>query len=412
MSGRVQTGSRSPVRDRVVELIRIPAGELAEHPGNWRRHPPQQRAALRGVLRQIGYADALLARREGERLVLIDGHLRKSLDARQIVPVLVLDVTEEEADTLLATLDPLAALARPDPDALRGLLAKVSASSAAVQALLDGVAKAAGLPSFAPATDPDWIPDPPKNSRTKPGDLWLLGRHRLLCGDARNPEDVSRLMDGATADVLWTDPPYGVSYTGKTRRALTISGDKPDDLRTLLGDAFSAGGGVLRPGARLYVCHPAGPLQAVFLQAFLNQGWRLHQTLVWVKDTMVLGHADYHYRHEPILYGYVPGPGRWGRGARGWFGGNAETSVIEVARPTASREHPTAKPIELITRCLRNSSREGARVLDPFAGSGSVLITCELHNRKGYALELDPGYCDAIVARWEGTTGGIARILL
>jgi DNA modification methylase len=412
MQSTTKTSRKRGVRDRVTELIRIRAGDLAEHPKNWRRHPTKQRAALRGLLRDIGYADALLARRDGDQLVLIDGHLRRSLDPNQLVPVLVLDVSEAEADTLLATLDPLAGLAQADPGILQELLASVETSSAAVQALLDSVAKDAGLPVARPLVDPDWIPDPPRKPRTKPGDLWVLGRHRLLCGDARNPEDVKRLMGGAKADVLWTDPPYGVSYTGKTRRALTIAGDNPGGLGSLLGDAFSAANGVLRPGARLYICHPAGPLTAVFLDAFLDQGWRLHQTLVWVKDTMVLGHADYHYRHEPILYGYVPGPGRWGRGARGWFGGNAETSVIEVARPSASREHPTAKPIELITRCLRNSSREGARVLDPFAGSGSALITCELHNRKGYALELDPGYCDAIVARWQGTTGGIARILL
>jgi DNA modification methylase len=108
----------------------------------------------------------------------------------------------------------------------------------------------------------------------------------------------------------------------------------------------------------------------VFLHAFLSQGWRLHQTLVWVKDSTVLGHGDYHYRHEPIAFGYVPGPGRWGRGANGWYGGNDQSSVIEVARPAASREHPTTKPVELIRRCLVNSTKEGDRVLDPFCGSG------------------------------------------
>src|SRR5438876_9542533 len=137
---------RAAVRDRVVELVRVRAGELAENPKNWRRHPARQRAALRGLLTQIGYADALLARRDGEELVLVDGHLRRSLDPEQVVPVLVLDLDESEADMLLATLDPLAALAEPDPEAWARLLEGVHASSAAVQALLDGLARGAGLP--------------------------------------------------------------------------------------------------------------------------------------------------------------------------------------------------------------------------------------------------------------------------
>jgi DNA modification methylase len=396
---------RRGVRDRITGLVRVPAGDLQENPKNWRRHPARQRAALRGLLKEIGYADALLARREGDQLVLIDGHLRRSLDPKQLVPVLVLDVTEAEADTLLATLDPLAGLAEADPRVLQELLASVETSSAAVQALLDSVARGAGLPVVPFRSDPDWIPEPPRKPRTRPGDLWILGKHRLLCGDACNPEDLKRLMDGERADVLWTDPPYGVSYVGKTKRALTIENDQPDGLKELLDEAFSAASAVLKPGARLYVCHPAGELSVVFGQAFLDQGWRLHQTLVWVKDSMVLGHGDYHYRHEPILYGYVPERGRWGRGARGWYGGNAETSVIEVPRPAASTEHPTAKPVELICRCLRNSTRERDRVLDPFVGSGSTLMACELFGRQGYALELDPAYCDVIIRRWEAISG-------
>jgi DNA modification methylase len=120
---------------------------------------------------------------------------------------------------------------------------------------------------------------------------------------------------------------------------------------------------------------------------------------------MVLGHGDYHYRHEPILYGYAPGRGRWGRGARGWYGGNGQDSVLEVPRPSASREHPTAKPVELIRRCLENSSRRGDRVLDPFAGSGSTLVAACVLERWGYGMELDPRYCDVIVDRMERLTG-------
>jgi hypothetical protein len=294
-----------------VELVRVRAGELLPNPRNWRRHPEPQRAALRGLLRHIGYADALLARREGDSLVLIDGHLRQSLGSDQVVPVLVLDVTEAEADTLLATLDPLAGLAQPDPQILADLLGRVDSSSQAVLDLLATVARDAGLPLRRLLQDPEEVPSVPATPRSKPGDLWMLGEHRLLCGDATKEQDMARLMGGQQADVMWTDPPYGVDYVGKTPRALRITGDAPSGLNELLAGAFGQAGAVLRPGARFYVAHPAGPLSVLFLEAFLAQGWRLHQTLVWVKDSIVLGHGDYHYRHEPIAFGYVPGPGRW-----------------------------------------------------------------------------------------------------
>jgi DNA modification methylase len=150
---------------------------------------------------------------------------------------------------------------------------------------------------------------------------------------------------------------------------------------------------------------PAGPGQLAFLNAFIAQGWDLRQSLVWEKDQMVLGHGDYHYRHEPIAFGYAPGPGRRGRGGVGWYGGNAQDSILEVPRPAASRDHPTMKPVELIRRCLRNSSPPSGVVLDPFAGSGSTLIACELLGLRGHAVELDPAYCDVIIRRYEEITG-------
>jgi hypothetical protein len=329
------------VRDRIVELIRVRAGELEPNPANWRRHPEEQRAALRGLLEEIGYADALIARRDGERLVLVDGHLRQSLDADQIVPVLVLDVTESEAETLLATLDPLAALAKPDAAALGALLERVEAADASVRQLLERLAHEAGLDPALPASPDDIPPAPPP--RTRAGDLWLLGEHRLLCGDATDPSDITRLMAGERAEVLWTDPPYGVDYVGKTSKAMTIAGDGPEGLGELLHRAFAVVGPALAPGAAIYLWHQSGPGALEALKAFAEQGWRLHQTLIWAKDTLVLGHTDYHYRHEPIAFGYAPGGGRRGRGGAGWYGGDAEDSIFEISRPTASREHPTMK---------------------------------------------------------------------
>ena len=142
-----------------------------------------------------------------------------------------------------------------------------------------------------------------------------------------------------------------------------------------------------------------------FTGAFLGQGWRLHQSLVWVKDSLVLGHSDYQFRHETILYGHKPGRGRIGRGGRGWYGDDAQTSVLEVERPKASREHPTMKPPELIEIALGNSSKRGDVVLDPFAGSGSTLVACERLGRSARLIELEPRYCDVVVERFERLTG-------
>jgi DNA modification methylase len=196
-----------------------------------------------------------------------------------------------------------------------------------------------------------------------------------------------------------------VGYVGKTPRALRIANDQAPDLEEFLGRAFGAAGAVLCPGAAIYICHPAGPLQAVFLRAFSGQGWELRQSLVWVKDSLVLGHADYHWRHEPILYGFAPGPGRRGRGSKGWFGGNAQTSVFELPRPKASRDHPTMKPVELVRRCLLNSSQADDRILDPFAGSGTTLVAAELSGRRGFGVEIDPRYCDVALDRLAEVTG-------
>ena len=271
-----------------------------------------------------------------------------------------------------------------DEDAVRALVASVVA---------DG------------APPPDSAPPAPAEPEAKPGDLYRLGAHRLLCGDATSADAIVGLMDGEPAHAVWTDPPYGVDYVGKTAEALEIQNDGAEGLDALLADAFAMVDTALRPGAAIYVAHPAGRLSVTFGTRFLGQGWRLHQTLVWAKDTMVLGHSDYHYKHEPILFGYKAGGGRRGRGGKGWYGDNSQVSVFEVAKPPSSREHPTMKPIELIERCLGNSTVRGDAVLDPFGGSGSTLMACEHMGRCARLLELDPRYCEVIVRRWEDHTG-------
>ena len=269
-----------------------------------------------------------------------------------------------------------------------------------LQQLLDRLEHVPGL------ADPDDVPPLPDEPITKPGDLWLLGAHRVLCADATSAEDMARLMDGAIASCVWTDPPYGVEYVGGTKQHLTIKNDTPDGLRELLRRSFAAIDPMLAAGAAIYVAHPAGPGSVVFAEAFIGQGWRLHQTLVWVKSRLVLGHSDYHYRHEPILFGYKQGTsGRRGRGGHGWYGDNSASSVFEVPTPTRNADHPTSKPIALIEPMLRNSSRTGEVILDPFLGSASTLSAAERLGRRCLGIDLDPRYVDVAVARWESITG-------
>jgi DNA modification methylase len=258
-------------------------------------------------------------------------------------------------------------------------------------------------------TDPDDVPPLPDESITKPGDLWLLGEHRVRCGDATNRQEIEALMDGQQASCAWIDPPYGVNYQGGTKDHLTIKNDSPDGLRSLLTDSFAALDTALKPGAAIYVAHPAGAFSVTFSECFLAQGWRLHQTLVWVKDSLVLGRSDYHYRHEPILFGYkAANEGRRGRGSSGWYGDNAQCSVFEVPRPKVNADHPTAKPVALVEKMLRNSSRTGDVVADVFLGSGSTLIAAEQLGRRCFGIELDPRYVDVTVRRWEQFKGKTA----
>jgi site-specific DNA-methyltransferase (adenine-specific) len=208
------------------------------------------------------------------------------------------------------------------------------------------------------------------------------------------------------ADLVWTDPPYGVSYVGKTKDALTIQNDSlnPEEFLAFLKSAFENSKRVSKPGAVWYVAAPAGNLFLSFAIALSDlEIWR--HTLVWVKDMFVMGRADYHYRHEAILYGWTPGAAHQEPPDR------KQDSVWEIPRPKRSEEHPTMKPLELIIRAIRNSTSKGQIVLDPFGGSGSTLIAAEQTGRKARLIELDPKYCDVIVTRWQNLTGQTAELI-
>ena len=252
----------------------------------------------------------------------------------------------------------------------------------------------------------DEVPEVPAVPTTKVGDVWKLGKHRLVCGDSTDVTVFDKLLGEEKADLVWTDPPYGVSYVGKTKDALTIENDTLNlaELEDFLRSAFNAIFTATKPGACWYVAAPSGNLfQAFSIPLSELEVWR--HTLVWVKDTLVMGRADYHYRHESIFYGWTPGAAHQTPPDR------KQDTIWEIPRPKANKEHPTMKPIELIERAIQNSSLVGQTVLDAFGGSGSTLIACEQTKRVARLIELDPKYCDVIIKRWENLTGLKAELL-
>lgn len=289
-------------------------------------------------------------------------------------------------------------------------------------------------PEEADADEDDFSDEEAANAPTRcnPGDVWLLGRHRLMCGDSTKEADVAKLMGGEQAHLLLTDPPYNVDYQGGTKDKMKIANDNMDDVAFVqfLLAAFNCAVQAMRPGAAYYIWH-ADIKGFEFRTALKEAGLTLRETLIWVKNALVLGRQDYQWRHEPCLYG-------WKEGAAHYFTDNrSQSTVIEDAgvdyrklkkdellkivlqltdvsvpntviyedKPTKNDLHPTMKPVKLMARLIKNSSRQEELVLDLFGGSGSTLIACEQINRKCYTMEFDPKYCDAILARWEKLTG-------
>jgi DNA modification methylase len=235
---------------------------------------------------------------------------------------------------------------------------------------------------------------------TKPGDIWILGKNRLMCGDSTQKENVLRLMDKQEADMLLTDPPYNVDYEGKTVDALKIENDNmtSTEFYNFLLDSFRNMFEVTKCGSSVYVFH-ADTEGLNFRNAFNAVGFKLAQCLVWVKNTFVMGRQDYQWRHEPILYGWKEGAGHY------FIDDRKQSTVLEFDKPSRNAEHPTMKPIDLLVYLIKNSSKENDLILDLFGGSGSTLIAAEQVKRRCYTMELDPKYCDVIVKRWELLTG-------
>jgi DNA modification methylase len=424
---------RPPWRSRIVGHGEIAPSELVPNPRNWRTHPSDQQSALSGALAEVGWvAEVTVNQTTGH---VVDGHLRIELAlARKepTVPVTYVELSEDEERLVLASLDPLAAMAEAEASKLAELLEGLALNDAALRALLDDLARDNDLDALRRGLlDPEDVPELPDagDCYVKAGELWALGDHRLLCGDATNPADVARLLDGAEPTLLVTDPPYGVSLDGSWRdgvynglgpaepaylqvepndatranvgrrgRNRTISGDTRVDW----SEAFE-----LVPSLQAgYVWHADRHAPEV-AEGLRRIGFELVCQVIWDKERFAMSRSWYHWGHEPcwvVRRAGVTVP---------FLGERNQSTVWRAPSPKmimagseeAKEDHPTQKPVVLFETPISNHLRPGELVYDPFLGSGTALIAAERLGRRCCGLEIEPRYAQLIIERWQGFTG-------
>jgi site-specific DNA-methyltransferase (adenine-specific) len=384
-----------------IEHLAINIDELHTHPSNVRQGDV---GAISESLEAHGQYRSIVYQQSTKR-ILAGNHTYKAAKALGWTHIAATPVIcdDEQALRILLADNKANDLATYDEPELIELLKQLAETSdGLLGTLFDGDELDSLIEDnshFELPTDADDVPDKAP-AITNAGDVWLLGKHRVMCGDSTISDQVKALMNGLEADLVWTDPPYGVAYIGKTKDALTIENDDMDidALQEFLTKAFTAGHDVTKKGGCWYVAAPSGNIFQAFSIPLTNLGiWR--HTLVWVKDSLVMGRADYHYKHESIFYGWKEGAAHQAPPDR------KQDTVWEIPRPKRSTEHPTMKPVELIAKAIKNSTNQNQIVLDLFGGSGSTLIAAQETNRIAYLMELDPRYVDVICARYQKHTG-------
>lgn len=373
--------------------------DIVPYAKNAKKHDKRQINNVAESIKQYGFVQPIVIDRDG---VIVIGHCRalaaKKLGMKEVPCVCVDDLTPEQVNAL-RLVDNKSNESDWDFDLLADEISGLDLSSFDFDW---------GLPEITEEVIEDEAPEVDEDAEpiAKLGDIWQLGRHRLMCGDSTSIEDVEKLMGGQLADMLLTDPPYNVAYEGKTKDRLTIQNDSMDNdsFRQFLRDAFSSADAVMKQGAVFYIWH-ADSEGYNFRGACFDIGWKVRQCLIWNKNSMVMGRQDYQWKHEPCLYGWKDGASHL------WASDRKQTTVIDYQKPNASKIHPTMKPVGLFDYQIKNNTKGGDIVLDLFNGSGTTIMACEQNGRVARCMELDPRYVDACVKRWENFTGEKAVLL-
>lgn len=397
------------------------------------RHNESAVDAVASSIRDFGFNVPLVLDKDH---VIITGHTRHQAALKlglETVPCIIADhLTPAQAKAFRLADNRVSELATWDEELLQAELQQLSEMGIDMGDFGFTAEELESLDDIAEDTPPEV--DEAAEPITQPGDLYELGDHRLLCGDSTKAEDVNRLTEGKDVDLLVTDPPYNVAYEGMNGMTIENDSMSSSDFYAFLRDAFAAGNTRLRKGAAIYIWYATAE-HFNFHSAVEAAGWKCRQQLIWVKNSIVLGRSDYQWQHEPCIYASKPGATRYFTEARnestviedrpdikGMSKADLQalcrellnrqpipTTVLREDKPVRSEIHPTMKPVKLFARLVINSSKRGDRVLDLFGGSGTTMMACEQLGRKAYLMELDPKYCDAIVARWEQQTGRKAK---
>ena len=385
------------------KVERRAVASLIPYARNSRTHSAEQVGQIAASIKEWGWTTPILVDEDGG---IIAGHGRvlaaQKLGITDVPCMVATGWTDAQRKAYIIADNKLALNAGWDNDLLK--IEMQALNGAGFDLALTGFA-ADELAAFLAQpteglTDADAVPEAPADPVTVEGDVWVMGQHRLMCGDSTSIEALHRLCAGQLVDMWLTDPPYNVAYEGKTKEALTIKNDKMtnDAFREFLRDAYVAADAVMKPGAVFYIWH-ADSEGLNFRGAARDAGWSVRQCLIWKKQNLVMGRQDYHWKHEPCLYGWKDGA------AHLWAADRKQTTILEFDRPSRNGEHPTMKPVALFEYQMLNNTKGSDIVLDSFAGSGTTAIACEKQGRMARLMELDPKYCDVIINRWQDFTG-------
>ena len=381
-----------------LKIEYLPIKALKPYEKNTRKHQKKDVENIARSIEKFGMNDPIGIWKDN---IIVEGHGRllacKQLGMTEVPCVRLDHLTDEQRREYAIAHNATAELSEWDLDILPDELAELNLSDFDFDFGIDGKEENEIVEDEAPEVDEENDPI------SKPGDIWLLGRHRLMCGDSTDKAAVEMLMDGKKANLVVTDPPYNVNYQGTAGKIKNDNMDN-DSFYRFLFDSFTNMEHAMADDASIYVFH-SDTEGLNFRKAFADAGFYLSGCCIWKKPSLVLGRSPYQWQHEPCLFGWKKS------GKHKWYAGRKETTIWEFDKPKKNSDHPTMKPIALISYPIKNSSMSNCIVLDPFGGSGSTLIACEQLDRICYTMELDPKYCDVIVKRWETLTGEKARLI-